>query len=277
MKIEDIILSRDKRTVSSLRPFLPSDFVQDAGRFVMDLPGTVLIASGFFIKDAGIVETDGPPGAIAIGRALQRLGRRVCYVTDKHGTFCFRSEESPQTKIIEFPICNIKESEKEALILLDEIKPSLIISIERPGMTIGGQYRNSVGGDITPYTARLDYLFSNHPYTVGIGDGGNEIGMGLLYEAILRIPTLAPLPTITPTSHLIASSVSNWGGYGLVAALSKLSGIDLMPTRREQEDLINWELEQGVFGRGSTPETSGVDGFAIEDSLEIIDMLHDTL
>jgi hypothetical protein len=201
----------------------------------------------------------------------------VCYVTDKHGAFCFQSEESSQIKIIEFPICNIRGSEKEALIHLDEIKPSLIISIERPGMTIGGQYRNSVGGDIIRYTAQLDYLFSNHPYTVGIGDGGNEIGMGVLYEAILRMPTLAPFPTITLTSHLIASSVSNWGGYGLAAALSKLSGKDLMPDRNEQADLINWELEQGVFGRGSTPETGGADGFAIEDSMEIIDMLHETL
>ena len=74
LKIEDIILSKDRRTVIRLRPFLSSDLVKDAGRFVMDRPGTVLIASGFYIKDAGVVGTDGPPAAIAIGRALQKLG-----------------------------------------------------------------------------------------------------------------------------------------------------------------------------------------------------------
>ena len=211
MEIEDIILVKDTRTVSNLRSYLSPTFVRDAAQFILDRPGPVMIASGFYIIHGGNVETDGPPGAIAIGRALQALGRPVYYVTDSYGAFCFRSEEERGARVVEFPIVSDEESRAEALRLLDEIQPSVLIAIERAGVTTGGTYRNSAGGDMTAYTARLDHLFINHPATIGIGDGGNEIGMGVLYEAILRVPTLAPLPTVTPVTHLIVASVSQLG------------------------------------------------------------------
>ena len=273
MDIEDIILSRDKRTVGNLRQYLAPHFCEDAARFILERPGPVFIVSGFYILDAKNVETDGPPGAIAIGRALQALGNSVSYVTDSYGAFCFRSEEERGAKIVEFPIMDDEESSAEAKRLLEEDKPSVLITIERPGLTVGGRYRNSAGRDITPYTARLDHLFYNHPASVGIGDGGNEIGMGVLYEVILRIPTLAPFPTATPVTHLIAASVSNWGGYGLVAAISRQAGQDLLPTDEEQAEIIQWEYDQGVWGTGATPDIPGVDNFSIEENLEILRML----
>ena len=41
----------------------------------------VLITTGFTVP-TGAPETDGPPGAAVLGRALRRLGARVRYVTD---------------------------------------------------------------------------------------------------------------------------------------------------------------------------------------------------
>ena len=252
------------------------NYCEDAARLILERPGRVFIASGFYILHAKNVETDGPPGAIAIGRALQALGQQVSYVTDSYGAFCFRSEEERGAKVVEFPIADDDESRAEALRLLERDEPSVLVAIERAGMTMSGRYRNSAGGDMTPYTARLDHLFLNHPATVGIGDGGNEIGMGVLYEAILRIPTLAPFPTVTPVTHLIAASVSNWGGYGLVAALSRLAGRDLLPKEEEQAEIIRWESEQGVYGSPG-PGIPGVDSFTIEENLEIIRLLRQLL
>ena len=62
-EIEEIVLRRDARTVSLLRPYLAPRFVEDAARFMLDRPGPVLIASGFYIVEADNVETDGLPGA----------------------------------------------------------------------------------------------------------------------------------------------------------------------------------------------------------------------
>ncbi|MGH7364944.1 MAG: glutamate cyclase domain-containing protein, partial [Candidatus Rokuibacteriota bacterium] len=41
----------------------------------------VLLTTGFAVGP-GLPETDGPPGAASLGRALRRLGAEVAYVTD---------------------------------------------------------------------------------------------------------------------------------------------------------------------------------------------------
>ena len=40
--------------------------------------------TGFYILAAEAAETDGPPGAIVIGNALQSIGYEVVYVTDRY-------------------------------------------------------------------------------------------------------------------------------------------------------------------------------------------------
>jgi hypothetical protein len=67
MSIENIVLSRDHRGVSALRPYLAPDFCERAASIVLEHPGTALVVTGFFIPGAGATETDGPPGAIAVG------------------------------------------------------------------------------------------------------------------------------------------------------------------------------------------------------------------
>ena len=74
--------------------------------------------------------------------------------------------------------------------------------------------------DISDHTARIDLMFPMHEQTVGIGDGGNEIGMGNIRQGVLESQTLVTYPAVATVNELIISSVSNWGGYGLLAALS---------------------------------------------------------
>src|SRR6185503_9365797 len=83
--IEDVILQRDGRGIAALRPYLPDDFCLRAARLLVDRPGRVLIVTGFYEIEPSAIETDGPPGALALGRALQRLGRSVTHVSDAFG------------------------------------------------------------------------------------------------------------------------------------------------------------------------------------------------
>ena len=188
--IEDLILQQDKRGVAQLRPHLPADFCTRAAQYVLDHPGGVAITTGFYILAAGSPETDGPPGAIAIGRALEALGRRVSYVSDTYTTPVLRGLLGPEAQVEDFPIGDVEASRHWASDLLARIKPSLLISIERCGRTAGDTYLNMRAADITPFTARLDYLFDMGIPSVGIGDGGNEIGMGNLADVIPTVPSL---------------------------------------------------------------------------------------
>ena len=58
-----------------------------------------------------MIETDGPPGAIAIGNALEQLGNQVVYVTDSYGTAVMEATKSEAATVIDFPIADDAESE----------------------------------------------------------------------------------------------------------------------------------------------------------------------
>lgn len=277
MTIEDIILDHDRRGISQLRQYLPADFCDRAARLILDNPGTALIATGFYILDAGLVETDGPPGAIAIGNALERLGYNVVYVTDTHGIPVIDGTKSASADVVDFPITDNQNSELFAKDLLANLNPSVVIAIERCGFTHERMFRNMRGRDITPYNARIDYLFTGHPNTVGIGDGGNEIGMGNLANEVTTVDSLVKLPCVTQVSQLVLASVSNWGGYGLAASLSKMSGKNLLPSIEEDMATIRKTVDIGAVDGMSAKQEYKADGFTLEENAQILHRLHTLL
>lgn len=270
--IEDIVLDQDRRGISSLRSYLPLDFCTQAARFALENPGLVFILTGWYIPTCDAAETDGPAGALAMGNALDALGFTTHYVSDGHAASLLRQTSDPE-RVIEFPLADWAESEAFAAGLLDRYAPTLIISIERPGFTADGTYRNMRGVDISQHSAKLDYLVMHHPRTIGIGDGGNEIGMGNLAEYIPSVGTLVETPCTTNVDHLIMASVSNWGGYGLVAALSQETGRDLLPSGEEERYLINRLVElgavDGVLGKGQPT----VDTFTLDENATVLEQL----
>ena len=271
--IEDIILDFDKRGMLALRPHLPGDFCQQAARYVTDHPGHTVIVTGFYVIMAGKPETDGPPGAIAIGRALLALGRRVTYVTDEFTAPVLR-QWADGSSVVDFPIAGVDESKRHAEALLEQLKPSLLISIERCGRNRNDDYLNMRARDISPQTARLDYMFDSDVPSVGIGDGGNEIGMGNLIDVIPSVDSLPDDPAVSQVDRLVIASVSNWGGYGLVAALSQIDGRNLLPNTDDEARMV-----QGMVDAGAVDGTTGdavptVDNFSMEENGALLARLH---
>ena len=277
MSIEDIILDRDRRGISQLRPHLPPDFCDQAAGLILDSPGTAVIVTGFYILAAGATETDGPPGAIVIGRALASIGYEVVYVSDRYTEPLLRAIVGSESRVVEFPIADDDASKRFAAELLAELNPSVLIAIERCGLTSEGLFRNMHGHDITQYNARTDYLFSDHPNTVGIGDGGNEIGMGSLASVIPTVSSLVRIPTISATTKLIITSVSNWGGYGLVAALSSRRGQNLLPSVEAEQELIRETVRNGAVDGMTQKAEYRVDGFTLEENSQTVARLHELL
>lgn len=62
--------------------------------------------------------------------------------------------------------------------------------------------------------------------SIGVGDGGNEVGMGKVYDLLTSseccIKNATDIACVVPTDHLLVCSVSNWGGYALAAACAVL-------------------------------------------------------
>ena len=276
-KIEDIVLQDDIRGMTALKPHMRENYIERCADLLLEHPGKVFIVTGFYIMLAKATETDGPPGAVAIGNALSKLGNEVAYITDELSLEVVRSIADHE--VIEFPITNHFESAKFANELVQEHSPSALVAIERAGLVGDGTYRNFRGVDFTPYNAKIDHLFDQHPYSVGIGDGGNEIGMGNLQNVIPTIDHefLPKNPCVTTTTELIIASCSNWGGYGLIAALSLKNGVNLLPSVEDAKQMVRKIVAVGAVEGMSGESKEWVDNRDLESDSSCIRDLHGLL
>lgn len=277
--IEDIILNHDRRGINALRPHLPDDFCTQAAQYLLEHPGPVIIVTGFYILMSDAPETDGPPGAFAIGNALRELGNPVCYAADEPMAYMMASWVTRQrdpSPIIRYPIIDDPHiNEHFVRETITEREPALLISIERCSPDADGIYRNMRGRDISPQTARIDHLFTQGLPSIGIGDGGNEIGMGNLQEVIAAADQLPDHPAVVGCDRLIAASTSNWGGYGLVAALSLLVGRNLLPDIETDADCIRFLVDSGAVTGVTGEHDYLVDEFTLEENAAVLQELHD--
>jgi hypothetical protein len=78
-------------------------------------------------------------------------------------------------------------------------------------------------GDLWSRTTSFASIPAFSRTSTGIGDGGNECGMGKALEAVrAHIPRGATIACVVPADNLITAGVSNWGGWGLCAAVEAL-------------------------------------------------------
>ena len=236
----------------------------------------VLIVTGFAVEP-DMPETDGPPGATVLGRALRRLGARVTYVTDTINVplveAALKTLDEPLDVVV-YPT-----GADGARRLLDAEKPTHLVAIERPGRNRAGDYLNMRGYSVAAWNAPIDELFVNpqrrarRPVTVGVGDGGNEIGMGVVRAKIARLdPLRARIATVVPVDHLVVAGVSNWGSYGIVAALGRLVGSDLLHTPELERRLIAACVAVGACDGVTRRREHTVDGLAADTHAAIVDL-----
>ena len=163
--------------------------------------------------------------------------------------------------------------------ILDKYHPVYMISIERCGENAEHEYANMRGVSITSETAAIDHLFElapeKHIPTIGVGDGGNEIGMGNVKDIISE--KLELNPCVVPVDDLIIATTSNWGAYALTAWLQKLSGEEVLFTYEEAEPYLAATLEIGSVDGVLKEKKMGVDGFDMTVEKEILDSLAEAI
>ena len=83
-------------------------------------------------------------------------------------------------------------------------------------------------------------------------------------------------PSITRSTWPVIASVSNWGAYGLVAALSLQTRRNLLPTVDAAKAFIQLIVDRGaVDGNGQSGYT--VDGYTLEENTAILQKLRAVL
>lgn len=227
----------------------------------------VILLTGFCIRAALRGETDGPPGTLALALALQRLGKAVMLLTDRHSAALL--EAGAIVHGASFPLHVLPdahaEAEREMRALVKRFAPTHVVAIERPGVAADGHcysMRGEVLDDLLPRTDWLLEMAQGHPYvTLAIGDGGNELGMGGLRAALLGQVRFGELIfCVTPSDFAIPSGISNWGAYALAAVLSLLSGRMLIESPAQERAVLDALLEAGAVDGFSGRCEARVDG-----------------
>lgn len=283
-RITEAQLEEDARGMRALvqQGHLPWDAPIRVAKAILGLPPTrCFICTGFYILKAGATETDGPPGAVALGEALESLGWEVMYVTDLYSAPVVKATAGSEAKVLEFPIDSDALSEDFAQRLLRDHEPGLLISVERCGLGRDGTYRNMRGIDFSDYNAKLDYLFrlSRVP-SIGIADGGNEIGCGALVASGAipgADPKLTAPPCVTTCDSLLVGASSNWAAYGLCAALSFLSQRNLLPSPGKGSELVDRSVSAGAVDGITHAAERSVDGRSLGETCPCLERLHAVL
>lgn len=258
--IEDVILTGDRRGVSALRRLLPPAYTMDAARLLLAAPDPVVVMTGFVVASSGTAETDGPPGAGALAEALVGLGRRVILLTDDPCEPVVAAA-APGVALRTMPVGPGRAAQAAARRAFEDLAPGVVVAIERLGPSADGVHRSFRGEDLTATVSPIATLIGAHPCTIGVGDGGNEIGMGLVAGGMGADPRLPALPCVTRTTALVLAAVSNWGAYGLVAAASCLVGRDLLPGDAAEAARLDRCVAAGAVDGVTGRREPFVDGF----------------
>jgi hypothetical protein len=256
----------------------------------------VLIATGFVVAE-GMSETDGPPGAAVLGRALRRMGARVRYVTDPLTIpildAVLEALDEP-SDIVEYP-----DAAPAAPAVLARERPTHLVAVERSGRSRSGEYLNARGASIGAWNRPIDALFLGAGAagsgrgaaardamagrarrrrrgitTVGVGDGGNEIGMGNVHARLARQgPLMARIASVVPVDHLVVAGTSNWGAYGIAAALARLTGRPLLHPPALERRLIEACVEAGAYDGLTRRREPTVDGVGLDMHAAVVELL----
>ena len=267
----------------------------------------VYIMTGFVLLPSKKAEMDGIVSSVLLSRALVKAFnvkpviicpeenmeavKRLSYVVGLH--FYDNLEDLKEYPISMSAIAftkDLKKAEGQADEIIREGLPSAVISIECPGANSLGIYHNAIGLDVTVLEAKQDILFkklqNRGVLNIAIGDLGNEIGMGTIKEHMEEyVPYAAKekcscgcnggIAAATKADNIITATVSDWGCYGLIAAIAYLKkDVEILHSKEMQEEAMITASRSGMIDMYGWL-VPAIDGFGISMNLSIINLMRE--
>lgn len=289
---------------------LPLTYVAAKGlvdRLAHQKDAVVIIGTGFLIPPHNKPETDGVVGTALLARGLDlAFNVTSIIVTESEAVenliwTCTAAGLNAYTdldKAVKYPhsvgILPISKNEEtaqlESLKLLKMYNPDVMISIERPGKNKMGIYHGALGNDIGERVAKVDGLFTaiqeRGGFTVGIGDLGNELGVGnasmdiaqhIPFGAKCRCSCGGGTACAVASNAPIIGMSSEVATYGLLAALNIFTEKKVLHDATLQRHVL-WEsvMHGAVDGPTGRP-TATIDIMSSESIERIVELLHDII
>lgn len=243
---------------------------------------SVIILTGFLILDCMTGETDGPIGAVSLANGLIKLGKKVTFVTDCYSEDMLASACRVLNLSVPIEVVQIDTPLGWYEALLKRISPTHIVAIERPGCALDGRCYTMAGEDLSAYIPNMDVIFElaaqRGILTIGIGDGGNEMGMGGIWPYIhSSVAHGEKICAKTPSDFLLVAGVSNWGGHALTGALSALMGRSLLHSESDEKRMLESIVAAGGVDGYLKQSQLTVDGLSLEENIAVFKAIRGAL
>ncbi|MBX9651967.1 MAG: DUF4392 domain-containing protein [Xanthobacteraceae bacterium] len=248
-------------------------------------------------------EDDGPPGAASLAMALWKgIGAVPVFVCEPcHVDPIVASSMAAGLMIKDsfkdardrrlgaaLAISPRKQTEVKGWVekIFAEMKPKAVVTAERLGPAADGFLYNltaqaymgpetTVEHEVIDISQIVTMAKEKGVLSIGIGDHGNEIGFGRIVETVAAaMPNGDRLCTRVGTDILLPAMMSNWGCYGIEAALAfLLKKPKLVHSPAQEERIIRaCQMAGGIDAIYASTEF-GVDGLDGETSMACMQFL----
>lgn len=267
-------------------------------------PGdTVLVLTGAgYAPTLPQGENDGPPGAASLARALYKgLGAVPVYAVEEcHAGPMIASSHAAGLMVKDFDeardlhlgaACTMAPLSQDQVAtwvaeVFESMKPKALITTERLGPGAGNVIHNSTGHewsgprrevkhDVVDIAPLVDEANRRGVLTIGIGDHGNELGFGAIRDTVVQVlPRGDRMGTTTATDIVLPAMMSNWGCYGIQAALAfLLKNPSLVHSMEDEQRIVRACLDAGGLEAINCSTDSFVDGLDLQSSMACVQLL----
>lgn len=260
--------------------------VHAAAREFDRAPARVLLVSGAAVPEfMPVGENDGPIGTVVLTRALKALGHSVRILTDPVAAPPFRGllrAIQTDAEVLEVGLDDRRLQERLAQ------ESDILCAIERLGGNPNGIIYGATGVTRAHHRANVDHLFNvaraGGKRTIGIGDGGNEIGFGNVHAKLSRELPQYAFKEVTPcgggvysvveTDVLLVANTSNMGANAVTAGLALLRGdLSLCHTAQQELALAHVGVGLGLIDGGGGQLRAWCDGVHPAANAAVVEVL----
>jgi hypothetical protein len=297
------------RFYTAVRQQTAAPLALTAARRLHQLPpgSTVVIATGFCHPERlPYGETDGPPGAAVLARAVLLGLAATPWILGEDAittpmAACMESVGLPLRHLSAAPAAvssgvvfqafptDPRAARVAATQLIEQARPALILVTEKVGPNRLGVSHSAMGyaipeGARFPVEYVLEAAHAAGIPTIGVGDNGNDVGFGVIEEVVRRYkpygdvcqcPCGGGLATVTKTTALVTAAVANWGAYGIVTCLAVLrQQPELLHSAVTERQMLDACVQAGAADGITGRHEPTVDALPAAVHASIVELLH---
>lgn len=250
-------------------------------------PCTVAIVTGAAVPEhMPVGENDGPFGATALAAALTAIGHQVQVWTDPECAAPIEGLLRWRGVPAKVGVLAMNDTAQQEAIGRGA---DVFVAIERLGGNINGHIHGINGRQRDPFRTKVDTIFRTAAAlgrtTIGIGDGGNEVGFGKIREALIAAMPEHNQAEATPcgggiyaalaTDILVVGSTSNLATYGVLAALAmRRDDLSLCHDPEVEEQMHYVGVGLGLTDGGGGGVIADCDGIPAKANAAVVTLLN---